>query len=55
MASVDVKDLNRRTAAGKVLCDKSFNIVKNLKYDGYQCALASTVYKWSMRLCLTKN
>ena len=55
MAYVDVKDLNRRTAADKVLCDKSFNIVKNLKYDGYQCGLASMVYKWSMRLCLTKN
>ena len=31
----DFKDLNRRTAAFKVLCDKAFNIVRNPKYDGY--------------------
>ena len=29
----DFKDLNRRTAADKVLHDKTFNIAKNLKYD----------------------
>ena len=32
----DFKDLNRRTAADKVLRDKAFNIAKNAKYDGYQ-------------------
>ena len=31
----DFKDLNRRTAADKVLRDKAFNIVRNPKYDGY--------------------
>ena len=31
----DFKDLNRRTAADKVLCDKAFNIAKNPKNDGY--------------------
>ena len=46
MAYEDFKDLNRRTAADKVLCDKAFNIAKNLKYDGYQCGLASMVYKF---------
>ena len=25
--------------------DKAFNIAKNLKYDGYQCGLASMIYK----------
>ena len=30
------KDLTERTASGKVLRDKGFNIAKNLKYDGYQ-------------------
>ena len=40
------KDLNRRTAADKVLRDKAFNIAKDLKYDGYQSGLASMVYKF---------
>ena len=40
------KDFNRRTAADKVLHDKAFNIAKNPKYDGYQCRLASMVYKF---------
>ena len=37
------KDLTRKTAADKVLYDETFNIVKNLKYDGYQRGLASSV------------
>ena len=45
MAYGDFKDLNRRTAADKVLCDKAFNIAKDPKYDGYQRGLASMVYK----------
>ena len=45
MAYGDFKDLNRKTAAGKVLCDKAFNIDKNPKYNGYQRGLASMVYK----------
>ena len=44
MAYGDFKDLNRRTAANKVLLDKAFNIAKNPKYDGYQRGLASMVY-----------
>ena len=47
MAYGDFKDLARRTASGKVLRDKAFNIAKNLKYDGYQRGLASMVYKFS--------
>ena len=46
MAYRDFKDLNRRTAADKVLCDKAFNIAKNPKYDGYQRGLASMVYRF---------
>ena len=42
----DFKDLNRRTFADKVLCDKAFNIAKDPKYDGYQRGLASMVYKF---------
>ena len=46
MAYGDFKDLNRRTAADKVLLDKAFNIDKNPKYNGYQHGLASMVYKF---------
>ena len=45
MAYRGFKDLNR-TAADKLLRDKTFNIAKNPKYDGYQCGLASMVYKF---------
>ena len=45
MACGDFKDLTRITGPDKVLRDKGFNIVKNLKDDGYQSGLASMVYK----------
>ena len=45
MAQGDFKDLARRTASGKVLGNKAFNITKNPKYDGYQRGLASMIYK----------
>ena len=41
----DFKDLNRKAAATKVLRDKTFNIAKSTKYDGYQHGSASVVYK----------
>ena len=41
----DYKDLNRKTTADKVLCDKAFNIAKNPKYDKYR-GLTSMVYKF---------
>ena len=40
------KNLPRRTASDKILCDKAFNIVKNLKHGGYQRGIASMVYKF---------
>ena len=43
MAYGDFKDLTRRTASDKILCDKAFNIAKNQGY-GYQQGLASMVY-----------
>ena len=46
MAYGDFKDLTRRTASDKILCDKAFNIAENLKYDGYQRGLALMVYKF---------
>ena len=38
------KDVNRRTAADKILCDKAYNIATNPKYNGYKFGLASVVY-----------
>ena len=45
MAHGYFKDLNRRTAADKLLRDKVFNITKNPKHDGYQRGLVSMAYK----------
>ena len=44
MAYGDLKDLNRRTFADKVLRDKAFNIAKDPEYDG--CRLSSVIYKF---------
>ena len=41
----DFKDLARSTASDKVLRNKTFNIAKNTKHDGYQRGLASMVCK----------
>ena len=43
MAYGDFKVLTRRTTSDKVLRDKTFNIAKNPKYDGYQRGDASMV------------
>ena len=45
--------LKTKTASDTVLCDKAFNIAKNLKHNGYQCGLASIIYKFSAKLCQT--
>ena len=65
MAYGDFKYLTRRTTSDKILCDKAFNIAKNLKYDGYQHRLTSMIYKFfdikilvvilKIRIFLTKN
>ena len=39
MAYGDFKDLTRRTASDKILRDKTFNIAKSQKYDGYHRGL----------------
>ena len=41
----DFKDLPR-TTSDKVLHNKTFNIAKNPKYDGYERVLASVAYKF---------
>ena len=46
MAYGDFKDLTRRTASDKILCDKVFTIAKSPKYDAYQRDLPSMVYKF---------
>ena len=46
MAYGDFENLTRRTASDNILCDKAFDIAKNLKYDGYQRGLASMVYRY---------
>ena len=46
MAYGNFKDLARRTAADKVLRDKTFNIAKDPKFDGYQREVASMVYNF---------
>ena len=40
----DFKDLARKSFADKVLCSNTFNIPKDLKYDGYHRRPASMVY-----------
>ena len=40
------KDLSKRTAADKVLRDKTLKIASDQKYDGYQRGLASMAYKF---------
>ena len=55
MAYRDFEDLNRRTAAEKVLRNKAFNISKNPKYDGYQRRLSSMVYNFFDKKNLVKQ
>ena len=42
----DSKDFIKRTVADKILKNKTFDIAKDPKYDGYQRGLASMVYKF---------
>ena len=42
----DFQDLPRITASDQVIRDKTFNVPKNPKYDGYQCRLSLLVYKF---------
>ena len=65
MASIDFKDLTRRTASDKILCDKAFNIAKNPTYDDIKGVLLQwfiyflikrlLVELLKMKICKTKN
>ena len=41
---MEILKIARRTASGKILRDKAFNIAKNPEYDGYQRGFTSMVY-----------
>ena len=49
MNSKDFKDLTSIIASHKLLSDKAFNIAKNPKYNGCQCGVASTAYKFLIK------
>ena len=40
------KDVAKRTVSVKILKDRAYEIAKNPKYDGYQRALTSMIYKF---------
>ena len=42
----DTNYIWRKTDSDKFLRDKAFDVVKDLKYDGYQRSLASMIYKF---------
>ena len=52
MAYGSFKDLNTRTIGDKVLRDKTFNIAKDPKYDGYKRRLTSIFDKYFDRKLL---
>ena len=49
IAYEDFKDLPKRKTSEKVLSEKTFNIAKYPKYDGYQRGISSLVYKVFLR------
>ena len=55
MAYGDFKNLPRRTASDKTLCNKAFNIAKNPKFDVQQRGLASMVYKFFNKNSFSSN
>ena len=40
------KDFVKRTISEKILKDRAYEVARNRKYDGYQRALASMIYKF---------
>ena len=42
----DFKNLARRTAFDKIMCEEAFNTAKNQKYGGCQRSIASMIYKF---------
>ena len=48
-AYFDSKDLVKRTISGKIFNDRAYEIARNCKYNVYQRALTSMVYKFLIR------
>ena len=46
----DILGLAKRTISDKILKNRNYIIAKNLKFDGYQRALASMVYKFLIKI-----
>ena len=42
----DSKDFAKRTVTDKILKDRAYEIARNRKYDGYQRALESMLYRF---------
>ena len=55
MAYCKSKDLVKRTQSDKVLKNKTFKIVSDQKYDGYQRRLASKIYKFFDKKSVSLN
>ena len=54
MAYGDSKDLPRRTLSDKALGERTSDIAKSQKYDGYQHGLASIVYDFFKKSLLLR-
>ena len=46
MGYSDSKQLTKRTVADKILRDRAYNIASNLSHNGYERALAASIYKF---------
>ena len=55
MAYGDFEDLSRKLSVDKILHNKTFNIAKNSKYDGYQGGLVSVVYIFLIKRLLMEQ
>ena len=51
----DFHDFPRKATSAKILCEKTFNITKNLKYDGYHHRVTSVVYKFFNNMTSNTN
>ena len=55
MAYEDFKDLGKRAASDKALRDKTFNIAKNLKFDGGLAYMVSKFFDKKLSGSSIKN
>ena len=55
MTFEDFHDFPRKATSAKILCEKTFNITKNLKYYGYHHRVTSVVYKFFNNMTSNTN